>query len=94
MAEVRRVEEERRSELTCMRPALARQSGLDMNLRFPGPRQQLVETVDGMSIDHPREHVGEVSIGFDAVECIRQRNTMLVAMSWWRQTAATLTPGC
>jgi hypothetical protein len=25
---------------------------------------------------------------------MRQRNTMLVAMSWWRQTAATMTPGC
>ena len=25
---------------------------------------------------------------------MRQRNTMLVAMSWWRQTAATLAPGC
>src|SRR5260221_10843719 len=51
-----------------MRSELARRSGLDMNLRIPGPRQQFVETVDGMSIDHAREHVGEVSVGFDAVE--------------------------
>jgi hypothetical protein len=51
-----------------MRPELGRRSGLDMNLRFPGPRQQFVETVDGMSIDHARQDVGEVSIGFDAVE--------------------------
>jgi hypothetical protein len=51
-----------------MRPELARRSGLDMNLRFPGPRQQFVETVDGMSIDHARQDVGEVSVGFDAVE--------------------------
>jgi hypothetical protein len=50
-----------------MRPELARRSGLDMNPRFPGPRQQFVEAVDGVTID-PREHVGEVSIGFDAVE--------------------------
>ncbi len=39
-----------------------------MNLRFPDPRQQFVETVDGMSIDHAREHVVQVSVGFDAVE--------------------------
>jgi hypothetical protein len=51
-----------------MRLELARRSGLDMNLRFPGPRQQFVETVDGMSIDHARQHVGEVGIGFDAVQ--------------------------
>ena len=41
---------------------------LDRIFGFPGPRQQLVEPVDGMSIDHAREHVGEVSVGFDAVE--------------------------
>jgi hypothetical protein len=39
-----------------------------MNLRFPSPRQQFVETVDGMSIDHAREHVVQVSVGLDAVE--------------------------
>ncbi len=39
-----------------------------MNLRFPDPRQQFVETVDGMSVDHAREHVVQVSVGFDAVE--------------------------
>ncbi|MET4804670.1 hypothetical protein ABIA96_007279, partial [Bradyrhizobium sp. LB11.1] len=31
-----------------MRPVLARQSGLDMNLWFPNPRQQFVETLDRM----------------------------------------------
>ena len=41
---------------------------LDRILGFPGPWQQLVEPVDGMSIDHAREHVGEVSVGLDAVE--------------------------
>ena len=50
------------------RPELARRSGLDMNLRFPNPWQQILETVDWVTIDHPREHVGEVSVGFDAVE--------------------------
>jgi hypothetical protein len=39
-----------------------------MNLRFPNPWQQTLETVDGVTIDHPREHIGEVSVGFDAVE--------------------------
>jgi len=51
-----------------MRPELARRSGLDMKLRFPDPRQQFVETVDGMSIDHAREHIGEVSVRLDAVQ--------------------------
>src|SRR6266702_4011113 len=51
-----------------MRPELARQSGLDMNLLFPSPRQQFVEAVNRMSVDHAREHVAQVSIGFDAVE--------------------------
>jgi hypothetical protein len=51
-----------------MRPKLACQSGLDMNLQFPGPRQQFVETVDGVTIDHSREHVGEVGVRFYAVE--------------------------
>jgi two-component sensor histidine kinase len=39
-----------------------------MNLRFPNPWQQFVETVDGVSVDHAREHVREVCVGFDAVE--------------------------
>ncbi len=39
-----------------------------MNLLFPSPRQQFVEMVDGMSVDHPLQHVAQVSIGFDAVE--------------------------
>ena len=39
-----------------------------MNLRFPGPRQQFVETIDGVSIDHAREHVVQVSVRLDAIE--------------------------
>src|SRR5260370_27113285 len=50
------------------RPFVARQSGLDMNLWFPSPRQQFVESVDGMSIDHAHEYVVQVSVGFYAVE--------------------------
>src|SRR5229473_2911525 len=53
---------------TSKRPFVARQSGLDMNLWFPSPRQQFVESVDGMSIDHAHEYVVQVSVGFDAVE--------------------------
>src|SRR5260221_13394936 len=58
-----------------MRSELARRSGLDMNLRIPGPRQQFVETVDGISIDHASKHVGEVSVGLAAVQfaCFDQR---------------------
>src|SRR5258708_17960674 len=50
------------------RPFGGRQSGLDMKLLFPSPRQQFVETVDGMSIDHARQHIGKVGIRFDAVQ--------------------------
>ena len=50
------------------RPELAHQSGLDMIFIFPGPRQQFIETVDGMPVDHAREHIAQVSVGFDAVE--------------------------
>jgi hypothetical protein len=39
-----------------------------MNLWFPSPPKQFVETVDGMSIDHAREHIAQVGVGFDAVE--------------------------
>src|SRR6266852_1844435 len=58
-----------------MRSEFARRSGLDMNLRIPGPRQQFVETVDGISIDHASKHVGEVGVGLDAVQfaCFDQR---------------------
>ena len=35
---------------------------------FPGPRQQFIEAVDGMPVDHAREHIAQVGVGFDAVE--------------------------
>ena len=35
---------------------------------LPCPRQQFVETVDGMSVDHPLQHVTEVGVGLDVVE--------------------------
>jgi hypothetical protein len=50
------------------RPEHARQSGLDMIFIFPGPRQQFIEAVDGMPVDHAREHIAQVGVGFDAVE--------------------------
>jgi hypothetical protein len=50
------------------RPFVARQSGIDMNLLSPSPRQQFVETVDRMSVDHAREHIAQVGIRFDVVE--------------------------
>jgi hypothetical protein len=43
-------------------------SCLDKNHGFPGPRQQRVEAVDGISIDHSGEHVSEIGVGFDAVQ--------------------------
>jgi hypothetical protein len=53
---------------TGKRPKHARQSGLDMIFIFPGPRQQFIEAVDGMPVDHAREHIAQVGVGFDAVE--------------------------
>ena len=35
---------------------------------FPGPRQQFIEAVDGMPVDHAREHIAQVGVGFDVVE--------------------------
>src|SRR5208282_5109308 len=37
-------------------------------LGAPGPRQQFVETVDRISVDHALEHVLQIGIGPDAVE--------------------------
>jgi hypothetical protein len=36
--------------------------------RFPAPRQQFVEPIDGMSVDHPLQHVAQIRIGFDVIE--------------------------
>jgi hypothetical protein len=43
-------------------------SCLDKIRGFPGPRQQRVEAVDGISVDHSGEHVSEIGVGFDAVQ--------------------------
>jgi len=37
-------------------------------LGAPGPRQELVEPIDGVSVDHALEHVLQICIRFDAVE--------------------------
>lgn len=42
--------------------------GSGRSLGAPVPRQQLVETLDRISIDHPLEHVAQVDVGFDVVE--------------------------
>ena len=56
---------------------------------FPGPRQQFIEAVDGMPVDHAREHVAQVGVGFDAVEFagLDQRADDCPSI------AATVTPG-
>ena len=43
-------------------------SGLDGIPGFPGPRQELVEPIDWVSVDHALEHVDEIGVGLDAVE--------------------------
>src|SRR5580704_16525606 len=42
-------------------------SGLDRLCGLPVPRQQLVELIDRVSIDHALEHVAQVGVGFDVV---------------------------
>ena len=34
---------------------------------LPAPRQQLVESIDRVSIDRPLEHVAQAGVGFDVV---------------------------
>ena len=43
-------------------------SGLDGISRAPGPRQELVKPIDGVSADHAPEHVDEIGVGLEAVE--------------------------
>ena len=50
------------------RPAAALLSALDRISGFPSPRQQFVEAVDRVSVDHAREHVMDIGVGFDVVE--------------------------
>ena len=40
---------------------------LDGFRRLPIPRQQFVEPIDWVSIDHSLEHVAQVGVGFDLV---------------------------
>src|SRR5258708_6100843 len=46
-------------------------SGLDRFRRLPVPRQQLVESIDWVSIDHALEDVTQISIGFDIAHLAR-----------------------
>src|SRR6516162_4982333 len=50
------------------RPGSAPRSALDRIRGFPGPRQQLVDAVYGVSIDHAREHVMQVGVGLDVIK--------------------------
>src|SRR5262249_54421450 len=50
------------------RLAAAHASGLDSFCWFPIPRQQFVEPIDRMPVDHALEHVMQVSVGFDVVQ--------------------------
>jgi hypothetical protein len=57
-----------RAESARKRPASARRSALDRLSRFPCPRQQFIEAVDRVSVDHAREHVLEIGVGLDVVK--------------------------
>jgi hypothetical protein len=43
-------------------------SGGGRSWRTPVPLQQFIETIDGLSVDHPLQHVTQIGIGFDVVE--------------------------
>src|SRR5215470_19131014 len=46
-------------------------SALDSLSGLPIPRQQLIESIDRVSIDHPLEHIAQVGVGLDAVHLAR-----------------------
>src|SRR5215470_12757541 len=46
-------------------------SALDSLRGLPIPRQQLVESIDRISVDHALEHVAQVGVGLDAVHLAR-----------------------
>lgn len=46
-------------------------SGLDRMLSVPSPRQQFVQTVDRMSVDHSLQHVTQVCVRLDVIELAR-----------------------
>ena len=46
-------------------------SGLDGIFRFPRPRQEFIEPIDGKSVDHAMKHVDEIDVWFDVVEFCR-----------------------
>ena len=50
------------------RPAAAHASRLDSFCGFPIPRQQSIESIDRMPVDHALEHVMQVGVGFDVVQ--------------------------
>ena len=43
-------------------------SGLDRICGFPCPRQEIAETVRGVAIGHSLQDIGEVGVGFDAIQ--------------------------
>ena len=49
------------------RPGIARRSGVDGRLR-PVPRQEIIEPVYGMAVEHALEHILEVGVEFDIIE--------------------------
>jgi len=53
---------------TGKRAASAPRSGLDRISGFPRPRQQFVEAVDRVSVDHVGEHVMQIRVGLDVVK--------------------------
>src|SRR5262245_17622870 len=46
-------------------------STLDSLRGLPIPRQQLIESIDRVSIDHPLEYIAQVDVGLDAVHLAR-----------------------
>ncbi len=59
---------ERQNTRPSQRPAAAHASGLDMISQLPAPRQQFIEAIDGMSVDHSLQDVLQVCVGLDFVQ--------------------------
>ena len=57
-----------RRPTNCKRLAAAHASDLDSFCRLPIPRQQFIEPIDRMPVDHALEHVVQIRVGFDIVQ--------------------------
>jgi hypothetical protein len=53
--------------------------GLDGIAGFPGPRQELVQPIDGVSVDHALEDVDEIGVGSTPLSLVVSTNVQTIA---------------